>query len=70
MSELSKIKYSNPVSSFTMKHDKVENRFIIDYNSAIMDTRSIVSDKYNTIFDANIGTICDFIKKELKSLEL
>lgn len=63
---VSGFRHDNPTSSFVIKHDKKKKRFTIEYGSAIKDSRNIVSDKYNTVFDASIGAICDFIIEEFK----
>lgn len=59
---------SGVISPFILKHDKKEKCFTINYSPTIRDYRGLAENEedYSTIFDANIGAICNFIKSEFK----
>jgi len=52
-------------SPYKISHDKNKMRITIDYSPTIIDLRRIVSEQYNTCFDADVGAICQFIKEQL-----
>ena len=59
-------KYTDTKSPLTIKHDKKNKCFTIKYTSSIRDYREIISDEYATMFDSNVGHICEFIKEEFR----
>jgi len=49
-----------------VRHDKTNYRFVVQYSPTIKNLREVIHDKHETIYDANIGTICDFISEEIR----
>ena len=52
-------------SGVTIYHDLKEKRIIIEYDDSINDTRKIIDKRFETVLDANISCICDFLRTQL-----
>jgi len=57
----------HPVSAFTIRHDSDKRRITIEYNELIVDMNEVISERFATIFDANLGAICSFVKEQLEN---
>ena len=54
-------------SVFTISHDYSNRCINIKYGESIVDMREVVSERFATVFDVNLGAICSFVKGQLEN---
>ena len=54
-------------NAFTVNHDYSNRCITIKYSELIVDMGEGDNEKFVTVFDANLNTICDFVKGQLEN---
>jgi len=61
------IKVIGPANAFTISHDPNKRAINIKYNESIVDMRKVDSERFATVFDANLGAIRNFVEGQLEN---